>query len=180
MFHGQGGKFVWVSTTPIAANQSKPIAGKAFGPGNGPCYGVQDACVKHYNDLVLQVRASFHCLCSFRIRCHGLIDCCRCCHGLCPGNMITQAIGSEANVVVADVYSAVLRVCGAEFRTCSLQHEHDVHPRSVCPQPHTPTRLYLCARARTHTCATSSSKSCMKPENSTLGFSLVAARGNSF
>lgn len=31
-------------------------------------------------------------------------------------------------MVVADVYSAVLEVCGTDFQTCSLQHEHDVHP----------------------------------------------------
>jgi hypothetical protein len=42
--------------------------------------------------------------------------------------MYMQAIGSEPNVVVADVYSAVLKVCGVGFQTCSLQHEHDVHP----------------------------------------------------
>jgi hypothetical protein len=48
----------------------------SFLQGSAPCYGVQDACVKHYNELV------------------------------------TQTIGSEPNVVVADVYSAVLKVCG--------------------------------------------------------------------
>ena len=29
---------------------------------------------------------------------------------------------------VADVYSAVMGVCGEGYETCSLQHEHDVHP----------------------------------------------------
>ena len=31
------GKMLWVSTTPIASNCSAPVAGKPFGPGNGPC-----------------------------------------------------------------------------------------------------------------------------------------------
>jgi hypothetical protein len=128
------GKMVWVSTTPIASNQSKPLPGKPFGSvrktttdffpslsipfflsfrfcpervlanlelcpsetrsnrtklpfsvclvsrrlasrrhvascrvasllpsflqGSAPCYGVQDACVKHYNELVNQTIGS--------------------------------------------------------------------------------------------------------------------------
>ena len=87
-----GGKVVWVTTTPIAANQSTPSPDKPFGPGNGKCYGVQDACVAAYNAAVLKL------------------------------------LGSKSDVVVADVYSAVKGVCGEHFQTCSLQHEHDVHP----------------------------------------------------
>jgi hypothetical protein len=37
-------------------------------------------------------------------------------------------LGSKPNVVVNDVYMAVVSVCGEGFTTCSLQHEHDVHP----------------------------------------------------
>ena len=32
------------------------------------------------------------------------------------------------DVAVVDAYAAVMRVCGEGFQTCSLQHEHDVHP----------------------------------------------------
>ena len=39
-----------------------------------------------------------------------------------------QALQPKPNVVVVDAYAAVMRVCGEGFQTCSLQHEHDVHP----------------------------------------------------
>jgi hypothetical protein len=83
---------VWTSTTPIASNQSEPVTGKPFGPGNGRCYGVQNSCVERYNALALKL------------------------------------LSQKPNVVVNDVYGAVIGICGAGFATCSLQHEHDVHP----------------------------------------------------
>jgi hypothetical protein len=94
-----GGTAVWVSTTPVASNCSAPLPGKPFGSGHAPCYGVQDSCVRRYNSLAKQL------------------------------------LGAKSNVVIADLHSAVMGVCagggarpGAGFETCSLQHEHDVHP----------------------------------------------------
>ena len=39
-----------------------------------------------------------------------------------------DVFGSKPDAVINDVYAAVNGVCGANFTTCSLQHEGDVHP----------------------------------------------------
>lgn len=56
------------------------------------------------------------------------------CYGVQPKCIVDynaialEVLGGKPDVIVNDVYSAVIEVCGLGFETCSLQHEHDVHP----------------------------------------------------
>ena len=56
------------------------------------------------------------------------------CYGVAPecvaeyNQIAADLLGGKPDVVINDVYNAVLGVCGAKFETCTLQHQHDVHP----------------------------------------------------